>query len=86
MTRLWAVGELIEVGVNGAGRVVRFRWQGRVYQVERLQQEWVVDTDWWEEGGRVWRAYLAVTTVQGVLCVIYQDLLGEGWYLSKVYD
>ena len=71
---------------GGVGRVVRFRWPGRVYQVERLQQEWVVDTDWWEEGGRVWRAYLAVTTVQGVLCVIYQDLLGEGWYLSKVYD
>lgn len=80
------MGEPVEGWVNGEGRLVRFRWQGRIYPIERVQQQWEVDTDWWEEGGRVWRLYLAVTTVQGVLCVLYQDRLDEAWYLSKLYD
>lgn len=85
MTRLWE-GEPITVESDAQGRPLRFSWQGRLHHIERIQQQWQVDVDWWDEGGRAWRLYLAVTTVQGVLCVIYQDLLEERWYLSKIYD
>ena len=35
---------------------------------------------------RVWRDYLAVVTTDGLLCVLYYDMLDEGWYLAKLYD
>jgi hypothetical protein len=45
-----------------------------------------VNVDWWRAEGRIWRAYLAVTTTDGLLCVIYQDLEKQTWFLAKVYD
>ena len=86
MTRLWPAGEPIEVNTDDEGRPVGFAWQGQSSRLHQIQQHWQVDNDWWSEEGRVWRDYLAVTTTTGLLCVIYRDLLGEGWWLAKVYD
>jgi hypothetical protein len=30
--------------------------------------------------GRVWHKYLTLTTADGMLCVIYFDLLDESWH------
>ena len=86
MTRLWPEGEPIEMRVDGQGRPLRFIWQGRAHQVEQLQQRWQVDSDWWSEEGRVRRDYLTVTTANGLLCVLYFDMLDQSWYLAKLYD
>ena len=86
MSRLWPAGEAIAVTVDGQGRPVAFRWQGRQHRLVQVQQRWQVDTDWWSAGGRSWRAYFAVTTATGIFCVIFQDLSSQAWYLAKVYD
>lgn len=86
MTRLWAEGAPISVETNSDGCPTRFAWRGRTHRLARIQQRWQVDTDWWSEAGRIWRAYAAVTTDTGMLCVVYQDLLSEEWFLAKVYD
>ncbi|MCB0187934.1 MAG: hypothetical protein KDE31_26885 [Caldilineaceae bacterium] len=86
MTRLWPEGQPIQVWCGGDGAPHRFTWHGYHYHILAIQQQWQVDTDWWESSGRVWRAYLAVATREGLFCVIYQDLLDDMWYLSKAYD
>lgn len=86
MTRLWPDGQPIRVQLNRAGQPSRFTWLDRHYRIHQVRQRWQVDTDWWDEHGRLWRDYLAVTTHEGLFCVLYQDLLTEHWYLSKTYD
>lgn len=86
MSRLWPKGEFISVRTDELGRPLKFSWRNRIYSVERIQEHWQVDTDWWSDAGRVWREYVTCTTTSGLLCVLYQDLLSENWYLSKLYD
>lgn len=86
MSRLWPDGESISVQTDDAGRPLRFTWRSHTYLLAQIQQHWQVDADWWSEAGRIWRDYVAVTTTDGLLCVIYQDLLSENWFLSKLYD
>ena len=86
MTRLWPEGEPIRVEADATGRPLHFTWQGRNHRVQQIRQRWQIDTDWWSDDGRVWRDCLALTTATGLLCVIYQDLLTEQWYLTRLYD
>ena len=86
MSRLWPEGEPIQALLNADGQPVRFTWQGRSHRIAQVQQRWRVDADWWSTEGRVQRAYHAVTTTSGLLCVIYQDLGSQAWFLAKVYD
>lgn len=65
---------------------VCFTWRDHTHRLAQVQQRWRVDTDWWSAEGRVRRAYWAVTTTSGLLCVIYQDLERNVWFLAKVYD
>ena len=86
MSRLWPEGEPITMQTDTQGRPVRFVWRGRTHRLARVQQRWEVDVDWWRTDGRVQRAYLAITTVDGLFCVIYQDLVTQVWRLAKMYD
>ena len=86
MSRTWPSGHLIQVLTDAAGRPVTFVVNERRYRFFRIEQHWEVDTDWWSEAGRVWRRYVAATTLEGVLVVLFYDVLREGWYLEKVYD
>ena len=72
--------------LNADAQPVRFTWQGRSHRTAQVQQWWRVDADWWRAEGRVQRAYWAVTTTTGLLCVLYRDLDKGGWFLAKVYD
>jgi hypothetical protein len=74
------------VQCNSEQQPVSFAWRGRMHRLAQVQQRWQVDVDWWSIEGRVHRAYLAVTTTSGLLCVIYQDLERAAWFLAKVYD
>ncbi len=86
MTRLWPDGQPINVATDSQGRPVRFVWQERTHRLRHMQQRWQVDTDWWDEKGHIRRDYLAVITTDGLLCVLYLDLLTQNWYLAKLYD
>jgi len=86
MTRLWSSGEIIRVVRDIHHQPLRFVWQGQTHAVEQIEQMWEVDSDWWAEEGRVWRDYFAVTTDNGLLCVLYCDKLDNRWRLAKVYD
>ncbi len=86
MTRLWAEGILIHVEKDPHGQLRSFEWNGRTRTVEKVRQRWQVDSDWWAEQGRVHRDYQAVTTTDGLLCVLYFDFQDEQWYVSKLYD
>lgn len=86
MTRLWPHGEEIAVLVDAEGQPTAFDWQGRRHRLQRIHQRWQVDSDWWSEAGRIWRSYLAVTTENGLFCVLYYDMTAKGWYLEKLYD
>jgi hypothetical protein len=86
MTRLWAEGESLQVETDSQGNPVRFVWRGRRHRLQRIQQRWQVDSDWWSAEGRVWRDYWAVVTFDGLLCVIYQNLQDRAWYMAKEYD
>ncbi|MBV7333776.1 hypothetical protein KFU94_37195 [Chloroflexi bacterium TSY] len=84
MTRLWLEGEPLAVQMDEAGIPVTFQWQGQQHRIQRIQQAWAIDTDWYDQ--RIWRNYVAVTTTRGLLCVLYQDLASQGWYMSRLYD
>jgi hypothetical protein len=86
MTRLWAAGEPVTVTLNTAGRPTHLAWHGQRHTIAHIQQQWEVDTDWWDTRGRVWRVYFAAITADGIFCVFYQDRLTEAWQLSKLYD
>jgi hypothetical protein len=47
---------------------------------------WVIHTLWWEPSQTVWREYLKVVTDTGMPCVIFHDLLRDGWFLARIYD
>jgi hypothetical protein len=86
MTRLWTAGNGIDVKKDSHGRILTFIWQGRAHSVQKVRQHWQVDTDWWSDEGRVHREYYAVTTTDGLFCVLYLDFQDEEWYLAKFYD
>jgi hypothetical protein len=86
MTRLWGEGTPVEVVAGGDGEPVQFVWQGRLHRVLRVVQASEVETDWWEPAGPVARAYYAVITDSELLCVLYRELAGQGWRVSKLYD
>jgi len=86
MSRTWPSGHPILAQTDDAGRPVTFVLSEHRYRLLRIEQHWEVDTDWFSDAGRVWRRYVAATTLEGVLVVLFYDVLREGWYLEKVYD
>jgi hypothetical protein len=101
MTRLWPEGEAVETwGVTPSGMrgpvpseargtpdaPAGFVWRGVPHPIVRVCNRWRVHTRWWESGQTVCRAYLKVVTGDGLLCMLYHDLQGGGWFLSRLYD
>jgi hypothetical protein len=86
MSRLWTEGEKIRVELDAHNWPASFTWQGQAHPVIGIRQRWQVDSDWWSESGRVWREYMAVTTRDGLLCVVYFNLIDRQWYLARIYD
>jgi hypothetical protein len=85
MSHLYA-GQPLEV-VTGADQAPKaFAWRGEWHQVEHLGNRWRVSDGWWRPEGETWREYCKVTTADGLLCALYRDLDGGGWYLARLYD
>lgn len=85
MTRLWAKGEPVEIW-GAEDTPAGFAWQGTSHPIGKICNRWRLHTRWWEPCQIVWREYLKVTTHTGLLCLLYHDLLEDGWFLARVYD
>jgi len=78
-------GEAVPVAVSWderARRPVAFVWRRRTYRVERVLETWVLETDWWKEGGHVSRSYWRVRAGGRVVDLRY-DRLGKAWALER---
>ncbi len=84
--RLWAQGEPIAVDCDTAGRPVRFAWQARTHEVERVCNRWRVSEEWWKTDPGAWREYIKLVTRDGLLCLLARDLDREAWWLIRLYD
>jgi hypothetical protein len=86
MNRLWRGEEPIDVALDTDGMPTAFTWRGREHRVERIDEIWRVDTDWWNDAGLASRRYVRLTTHSGFLCEIYCDLRTNTWLFAKIYD
>ena len=83
MTPFWPDGQRIEVRCEQE-RPLSFHWGRGENGIRDLSEHWRVRTAWWEM--EIWCNYWEVTTNTGLLAVIYQDLLSNGWYLERIYE
>ncbi|MDQ3693159.1 MAG: hypothetical protein M3464_05990 [Chloroflexota bacterium] len=51
---------------------------GRRLRVERIQDSWDVDEEWWRD--RLSRRYYQLVLDDGSLRTVYQDLITGAWY------
>ena len=63
-----------------------FIWRNTTHSVLEVTNRWRVHTLWWEPENTIWREYLKVVTDQGLLCIIFRDLLRGGWFMNRIYD
>ena len=85
MTRLWSEGKPVQVWGEGESPT-GFAWQGTSYRLVEICNRWRVHTRWWQPSALIWREYLKVTTDTGLLCLLYHDLVVDGWFLARIYD
>lgn len=69
---------------HGDGSPATFLWRGRNHEVEYIAKQWRIDVDWWRTTVR--REYYKLSTTDGLLVIIYHDLLNGQWYLQRLYD
>jgi hypothetical protein len=82
MSRLYRPARAIEVQADERGRPLALRWRGAVYR-GKSRDHWRIRTGWWEE--EVWRDYYLWES-EDLICEVYRDRLGDGWYMHRVYD
>ena len=85
MTRLWPEGEAVETCGN-PDMPAGFLWQGTPHRISQVCNRWRVHTRWWEPDQALWREYCKVATADGLLCLIYRDLVTGRWFLARLYD
>lgn len=76
MTRLFVPNLPIQVRTNSRQQPAVFEIVGHRHVVERVIQQWEVDTDWWSGEGSAWRHHYAVITRgENLFCVLSHDVL-----------
>ncbi|MDP9311614.1 MAG: hypothetical protein M3R24_12160 [Chloroflexota bacterium] len=84
MTQFWANGQPIAVRCDANAALELIHWSNQWQPVTHIAQRWRVDAGWWRL--RTWRDYFKLTTGNGVLLVVYHDLLTDTWHLQRIYD
>ena len=84
MSPLWASGLPLAM-ICEQERPAHFIWDGRRHAIERISRHWRVHLDWWT-ASELWRDYWELATDTGLLCVLYEDLIGHTWHLERVYE
>ena len=84
MAKVLEKPEELKVSVNIQGIPIALARNGERQRVTRVYQHWRVVEEWW--GKEITRNYFRVKTNKGLVCDIYRDMPGGGWYLSQIYD
>lgn len=84
MTLLWPTDEPILVEYNKLLEPQYFEWRGQSYWVQHIAKRWRLDDGWWQQ--HTWREYFKLTTKNGLLVIIFRDLITGQWYLQRLYD
>jgi hypothetical protein len=82
MTRLLREHPAIDAELDGDGRLVAIRWNGRREPVE-VCNRWRVDESWWREP--IARDYFKVVG-RSWLALVYLDRMAGTWHLERLYD
>lgn len=83
MTRLWEQGKPLQV-LNENEIPVSIQWSKTWHPIQHIALFWQIDVNWWQM--RIYRDYYKVLTADGLLLVIYHNLLDDSWVLQRVYD
>ena len=84
MTKLWRSGSPLAVLTDDNGAPQSFEWHGDAHHTGAICNSWRVHSDWWLSS--IWRDYYKIETTDGVLCIIYHDLVTDTWHLARIYD
>ena len=84
MAKVLEKPEELKVRVNVQGVPITLARNGDRQRVTKVYQHWRVVEEWW--GKEITRNYFRVKTSKGLVCDIYRDMPGGGWFLSQIYD
>lgn len=78
------VPTLVEVELDSRGqpRAVRRRAWRESRPVVEIQDHWRIDDEWWREHA-ISRLYQMVLLADGMVLVLYRDLIGDDWYEQR---
>ena len=82
MTRLLREHPVIDVELDGDGRLQAIRWNGRREAVE-VCNRWRVEEAWWRDP--IARDYCKVVGERW-LALVYHDRVAGTWHLERLYD
>jgi hypothetical protein len=82
VTRLLRGHPEVEAELDGDGRLVAIRWNGRREPVE-VCNRWRIDEAWWRDP--IARDYFKVVGNRW-LALVYLDRRTGRWHLERVYD
>jgi len=84
--RLYTQGLPIRVRTGPDGRPLAFTHTGHTHRVASVEEVREPRLDWWSQAGEAHRVYYLLTTRRGMICEIFEDKAGGGWFLARVYD
>lgn len=76
----------IEVRTDAEGRPAALTLGGHPHRVQTVEDVREPRLEWWSPAGEVHRVYYLVTTDRGLICEVYHDVRGGGWFLARTMD
>ncbi len=70
----------IGVELNKENLPVAITFHDKGKKVEEIGEMWRIDDEWWRD--QIARRYVEVMLVGGGHVVVYEDLIGGGWYMQ----
>lgn len=70
----------IGVELNKDDLPVTIVFAGKRRQVEEIGEIWRIDDEWWRD--QIARRYMEVMLVGGGHVMVYEDLIGGGWFMQ----
>lgn len=82
MSRLWQDGKALQVRTDD-NLPTAIHWRDVWYTVQHIALHWQIDVNWWQ--ARIYRDYYKVLA-DGMVLVIYHDLIANTWAVQRIYD
>ncbi len=70
----------IRVELNKENLPIAITFHDKEKKVEEIGEMWRIDDEWWRD--QIARRYVEVMLVGGGHVVVYEDLIGGGWFMQ----